>query len=375
MAGRKIAANTQRLAALMERDRLDAVVVRSGVNVTYLSGVAVPGTLARHMDLIDSTRGFLVLWPRSGAPAIVTDTLGEGRIARDSWISDRVIYDGYAEGPYAALCRLLRDRGLDAARVGFERRYTNAEDWEYVARTLPHLWMADCRRMLEETRFIKTPAEVALIRRAADLLDTAYLEEFPKTRVGETEREVHARIVGRCIALGAGWTHGILNTGRNGVIYCGESEQKIMKGDVIRNDYVAYVQGYPGHQNRTVIMGRPSNEQVRDYATYLDVYRRSIDKCRAGMRTGDLYAFCVQDFKAKGWDYAPAHIGHGLGPWWHQQEPWIKRDGTTVIEEGMVLAIEPFIAHWHLQDLFLVAKDGLEHLSPKLSTAMPLVVE
>jgi hypothetical protein len=34
------------------RDRgIDALVCRSGVNVTYLSGIATPGTRGRHLDL------------------------------------------------------------------------------------------------------------------------------------------------------------------------------------------------------------------------------------------------------------------------------------------------------------------------------------
>jgi hypothetical protein len=37
----------------MDEAKLDALVLRSGQNFTYLSGVVYPGTLARHMDLTD----------------------------------------------------------------------------------------------------------------------------------------------------------------------------------------------------------------------------------------------------------------------------------------------------------------------------------
>ena len=49
---------------------LDAVVLRSGVNFTYLSGVVYPGTLQRHMDLTDSTRPVMLIWPRAEVEAL-----------------------------------------------------------------------------------------------------------------------------------------------------------------------------------------------------------------------------------------------------------------------------------------------------------------
>jgi Xaa-Pro aminopeptidase len=38
--------------------------------------------------------------------------------------------------------------------------------------------MTPCTELMDRVRWIKTEAEVALIRRAADLLDDAYLETF-----------------------------------------------------------------------------------------------------------------------------------------------------------------------------------------------------
>jgi Xaa-Pro aminopeptidase len=46
--------NVDRLNQKMDEHGLAAVVARSGVNFTYLSGVVYPGTLARHLDLTDS---------------------------------------------------------------------------------------------------------------------------------------------------------------------------------------------------------------------------------------------------------------------------------------------------------------------------------
>jgi Xaa-Pro aminopeptidase len=90
---RPIIANVPRLNEFMDRHRLAAVVVRSGQNFTYLAGFAYPGTLARHLDLPDSVRGVLLLWPRHGEPVIVLNKIAEGLTKRDSWVKRVEMYE------------------------------------------------------------------------------------------------------------------------------------------------------------------------------------------------------------------------------------------------------------------------------------------
>ena len=70
-SARNIIANVPRLERYMDANGLDAIAVRTGANFTYLAGVALPGTLARHLDLASTVRGFMLVWPRKGEPVIV----------------------------------------------------------------------------------------------------------------------------------------------------------------------------------------------------------------------------------------------------------------------------------------------------------------
>src|SRR5215813_12205151 len=92
-------ANVDRLHAYMDRNNLAAVVARSGQNFTYLSGIAYPGTLARHLDLPDSSRAVMLVWPRSGEPVLILNRIAEGVAIRDSWIKRVALYDAYRESP------------------------------------------------------------------------------------------------------------------------------------------------------------------------------------------------------------------------------------------------------------------------------------
>jgi Xaa-Pro aminopeptidase len=367
-------ANFARLNALMDEARLDALVLRSGQNFAYLSGIAYPGTLQRHMDLTDSTRPVLLVWPREGKPVIVANKTAAGLAERDSWIGKIELYEAYVESPYAKLVRVMESMGLASAAVGFEKDYLSEAHWQQIGSAAPKMKRSDCTALMDRVRWIKTDEEVALLRRAANLLDDAYLEAFKRIRPGDTERKVHADMMGVCLRLGFEWAHGILNTFKNTVPYGGESDVVIEKGDAIRTDYVAYLHNYPGHQSRTVIVGEPTAKQRAEYALNLDVHRRTIDRCRAGAKVDDLWRFTMGEYRKAGWPDHHMLIGHGVGPWWHQQEPILRRASEHVLEEGMVLALEPHVNFWHVQDMVLVTKGAPVLLSPKFNTDEPFVV-
>jgi len=145
------------------------------------------------------------------------------------------------------------------------------------------------------------------------------------------------------------------------------------KGDIIRNDYVSYLRGYPGHQSRTVVVGEPSDEQKRTYRIMRDIYRMTIEQCQAGAKASAIHQFASSKFREYGYNERVSLVGHGVGPWWHQQEPYIVSNNDQRLEEGMVLAMEPHVRHWHLQDMILIAQDGPQLLSTRFSTDEMLV--
>jgi Xaa-Pro aminopeptidase len=221
---RKVIANIARLRQLMDANGLDAVAVRTGVNFTYLAGIALPGTLARHLDLANTVRGFMLIWPRKGEPIIVLDSFAKTLVARDSWVSNIVVYNAYVESLYTRVANVLQDIGLANARVGFEQDGLSAKFWAEIQQALPRLQMIDCARMMDEVRWIKTTEEIELQKALADVLDDVYLEVFPTIRPGDSEREVHARITESCLRHGFTSVHGILNSSSNHVMYGGESD-------------------------------------------------------------------------------------------------------------------------------------------------------
>ena len=367
-------ANIQRLHEHMDRAGLSALAIRSGINFTYLTGMAMPGTLARHLDLAATVRGFMVIWPRHGEPVVVLDAFAEKLVAMRSPITHFEVYQAYRESLYTTVANKLSELGFAKSRVGFEMDCLSALHAAEIQSALPGMAMVDCSPLMEAVRWIKTPAEIALQKLAADLLDEALLEIFPGIRPGDTERAVHARIIESVIRRGCGWAHGILNSSANPVMYGGESDLQFATGDFIRNDYVAYLRGHAGHQSRLAILGHPSDEQQRGYDLTLDIHRRTIERCRPGVTAGEIYSFVVNAFRKHGIDYTASLVGHSMGPWFHQQEPVLREGSVSMLEPGMILAIEPQRAHWHLQDLILVQDGAPLLLSDRFPIDMPFIV-
>ena len=99
----------------------------------------------------------------------------------------------------------------------------------------------------------------------------------------------------------------------------------------------------------------------------LDIYWGTIEQARPGVKASDVYRYASDAFKREGFQGRVALAGHGVGSWWHQQQPYLVPSNDIVIEAGMVLAFEPHVDYYHLQDMFLIKEDGREHLSPLFS--------
>lgn len=367
--------NIRRLHALMDREGYAAIVVRGGANVCYLAAIAYHGTLARHLDLAGTPRGVVVVWPREGAPVIVVDATAAGATRRNSWIEDVEVYDGYGEALFDRVGDVMSRLGLASARVGFDRNFIGAGYWADLQRRFPKLDMGDATTLLDEVRWIKTPAEVERFREGAKLLDRVFTRVLPTVRAGESEAQVHGRLIGGCLSEGAEFAHGILNSHRNPIIYCGESDFVFQRGDIVRTDYLAYLRGYPGHQSRNAVIGKPTDRQRSDYARYHEIYRATAERLRPGITAGELYEFVVGRFQKIGWTYTTGLVGHSVGPWWHQQNPIFCRGNDVPLLEGMVVALEPFLDHWHCQDLFLLTGGAPELLSPDFDTSELFVID
>jgi Xaa-Pro aminopeptidase len=360
----------ERLSEGLQAAGLDAVVVRDPCFWTYLAGFGLPGTLGRHLSWIGGPRPNLAVFTAAGARILLVDSIA-GDLCRLRAGDDVATYEAYRDDPFDMLAELLRARLGAGARLGVDR--PGSWLWSERPGGIPFAH-APADALLRRVMARKTAAEVERIRDACRHLDDAHamLASDPPARC--TEASLHARVVGWCLERGSHHTHGILNVERNEILYAGESQMEVVPGDLVRTDYVAYFDGYPGHLSRLLFRGTPSRLQRERYARLLDVHRSSIEGCRPGLTGGDVHRLVARQFEKHGIRYDGKIAGHGIGPWFHQQGPVIAAASTEPIESGMALAIEPCVGSWHLQDVILVGESGNTVLSDRIDTSQPLVI-
>lgn len=120
----------------------------------------------------------------------------------------------------------------------------------------------------------------------------------------------------------------------------------LKEGDILSIDTGATVDGWVGDNAWTYAVGKISPEKKR----LLDVTEKcmwaGLDAARPGNRLGDIGAAVQQIAEAAGFGVVREYVGHGIGRNMHE-DPNVPNFGRKhtglVLEEGMVLAIEPMI--------------------------------
>jgi len=362
--------NKEALDRLFTEKEYDALVVRSGRNIAYLSGMNFPGTLGRLQDFAYSPRAILLLWPRYGEPALFVSQIASD-LARDtSWIKDHHVFTEYSESPYRLIAEELKDRGLGDGRLGVERREMGVENWNEFASAVPDAQLEECTDELERVRNIKTPLEIDHMKRSVEIQDTAHQDVFREAGEGVTEQELHARMVGRMLSLGADSAHGMMQSSNTSTAYGGEGPVEITEGDLIRTDYVSYYQGYAANLSRMAVFGEPSAVERKKYRALRDVHYETINvKLNDGTPASEVHEYVEAAFEDRGIDFTHSHVGHSTGIWWHQEEPMLTPDADTILRTNMVVCLETILDEfWHLQDQIVITEEDPQIVSSDFDT-------
>jgi methionyl aminopeptidase len=121
---------------------------------------------------------------------------------------------------------------------------------------------------------------------------------------------------------------------------------KLRKGDILSVDIGVVKDGWVADGARTFGVGEISPVAQK----LLDVTERSlfraVEQCRPGNRLGDVSHAVQETVEAEGLSVVRSLVGHGIGRSMHE-EPQVPNYGPpgkgVVLEEGMVLAIEPMV--------------------------------
>jgi Xaa-Pro aminopeptidase len=346
----RTAARRQALRARMAGGGLDALLVSRLVNVRYLSGFS------------GSYGALLLLGDRT---LLLTDRRYEGQAAAEAPGAELRLAPGDLVGPAAAALA-----GADG-RIGFEPAGLTWGDGERLRAALPGRAVAAAPALVEELREVKDPAELAAMGEAARLGCETLAAVLGELRAGMTEREV-------AVALEVGMRRrGGDGLAFDSIVAFGEQaaephhhpgDRPLARGDLVKLDFGARVDGYCSDMTRTVVFGRASQRQRELYALVRAAQAAGLASLRAGVVAGEVDRACRQVLAAAGLGEAFSHpTGHGVGLEIHEA-PRVRPDADGRIAAGTPVTVEPGVylpgfGGIRIEDLVVVGPDGHELLT------------
>ena len=240
---------------MAERD-LDGLMLFSPHNIFYLSG----------MDSENLFDFQCLIVPAAGEPVLVILDFEEARAANSVGAGRTVSYHAF-DDPIAAVLAQLKALGLLRGRLGIENRagITPATYGRLVA-DLAAATVEDPFGIVENARLVKSPSEIALMRRAAALTDAATLAAYSALRPGVRDAEIAAVITDTFYRGGSDtvcWGPIVASGYRAGAAHSSFNGRTIQAGETVFLELTAEVRRYTAPLMRTAILGRPSADQER----------------------------------------------------------------------------------------------------------------
>jgi len=199
---------------------------------------------------------------------------------------------------------------------------------------------------LEEMRRVKSPEEIALVRKAADLADRGYQYFAQTAEVGMAEFELVAEVETFLKRNGA--EDNFMLIGSGGVEVTGmkpPTERKLQAGDFVTTELTPQVDGYYAQICRTLVMGEPSAKQRESFAIFEEAQKAAEDLLAPGVDIADVARVQNDVFRKFGYgEYTgPKYTrvrGHNLGL--HPDEnPYVLEDVHYTVKKDMVVIAHP----------------------------------
>jgi len=342
---------------------LDLLIATPGTNYEYLAGYN-PGR---------SERLIALLLPVAGLAAIVCPSFEVERIRRHGVITELHGWEEQ-EDPHAlvrdSVHRLSPRSGRGTIALESSTAY---QTFLRLGRALPGWKFVDAAPVTERLRVIKSPEEVALLRRAIAITQDAMAATFAQLAVGTTEVAV-AHALSREMEQRGAPGGGLVQFGPSSALpHGGPAGPKLERETVVLIDCGCRVGGYTSDITRTIWFGdRPSDEFRRVFNVVHDAQTAAMELGRPGTPGEEMDRAARLVITAAHYGPFFTHrLGHGLGMDGHEPE-YLVEGNKTHLEPGMVFTIEPGIYQLgkfgvRIEDDCVMTERGVEVLSQRAS--------
>jgi Xaa-Pro dipeptidase len=328
----------RRLREAMREPGLDVMLVHQPPSVFYFSG-------NENLHVYDSE---CVVVPRDGEVSLLIPQADLSRARLTSWVRRIETFPPGGEAG-EVLARMLADQGLRRARIGVEKRVARAaclsvHTYETLGAALPEAQLVDASGLPERVKLVKSPREIACLRRAAAFTDTGIRAALGAAAEGRTDNDVAAAAYHAMMSAGSEFLSipAIVNAGPyTGVSHSTHKRHPLRRGDVLFLELGGCYQRYSAPCMRSATIGPPADDAKRLTAGCL----AALSEMHAVMRPGTTFDE-VSRAGARGVAQAGAGldwggdygypVGAGFPPHWGDYTCRIRMGSSVVLQPGMV---------------------------------------
>lgn len=326
-----------RLRRMLEQQRIDALLVAVPENRYYLSGYG-----AEDLQLTESS-GYLLI--TDSKQYLLTDFRYREEAETEAPDYQVLLY---FDGLGLTLTELFSE--LSVSTLAAEPHYLTVSRYREVEEALkgsrPTATLVQTDDLVERLRLVKEPAEVVKIKASLELTEKTLVQIWETLRPGRTEKEV-AWEIERSIREGGAEAVSfppIVAGGPNAALpHAVPTERKITAGELVILDLGSKLDHYCSDMTRTWIAGTPDEKLQEIYRIVREAQLAAQGFIRAGRDAVEVDGVARDLITKAGYgDYFGHGLGHGVGLAVHER-PGLRRLKGTILEEDMVVTVEPGI--------------------------------
>ena len=313
---------------------------------------------ARFQSDLREVRSFGI-WVECRDPDVVMESAREARLARPEQYEPAEVF--------GRIRRIIAECGLAKATIGTDLGVMRKETFDGLAAVLPECTFVDVSDLLYDMRKIKQPEEVRRLRNAAAVFDFALGKSMAQVREGTTLGELRAGFDGAAMDMLRGRPELGEYQGSFGFNSIGRGDRnRVRPGDIIKIDAGVRLSGYWSDCARVFCYGPPSDLPVRIHDALLAGFEAALALMKPGAAMREIYSAALTTVRGHGFpNYSRGHFGHSVGLDDQIEEPPFIGPNDTVLEEGMVLALEvPYypvsVAGFNVEEIILITPEGAE---------------
>jgi Xaa-Pro dipeptidase len=333
-------ARQQRLRQTLKARGLDAMLVFAQESHFWLTGYDTGGFVFFQCAVVTADDRPIVLLTRR--PDLI-------QARQTSTIEDiRIWWDAEDANPARDLKGILEELGLADGRIAVELNTHGLTGWNLwrLQQTLEGFCtLENDDHMIRRMRLVKSPAEIAYVRKAAELLDRSLEVVIATARPGVMDASLNAAYLKVVLEGGGDMPPNapLFNSGPRAVYGRGVSLPRVLEPiDQVLVEYPVAYRRYNVKTEWTILLGKATDQQRHMYDAARDTLQRMTEIARPGTTLGEIF-----DVHADGLDRAGfrAHrygatgysVGCTFAPTSMDVPPMIYSGNPTVCEPGMTL--------------------------------------